>query len=153
MLITAIDGLGHGERAAWAIVGAELFGVGLARPGGAADGRAAPLLPVDLMRIPLFALSVDHLDLRLHRAVDGAGLAAVPVREHAGASAQVRTGLLMTPWPLVVAVIAPFTGRLADRYPVGILSGCGLTVLAVGLGLARRCCRRIRHRSTSSGAW
>ena len=41
----------------------------------------------------------------------------------------------MTPWPLVVAVIAPFTGRLADRYPVGILSGAGLTVLAVGLGL------------------
>jgi DHA2 family multidrug resistance protein-like MFS transporter len=48
---------------------------------------------------------------------------------------QVRTGLLLTPWPLVVAVIAPFTGRLADRYPVGILSGIGLTVLAVGLGL------------------
>ena len=36
---------------------------------------------------------------------------------------------------MVVAVIAPFTGRLADRYPVGILSGAGLTVLAVGLGL------------------
>ena len=46
-----------------------------------------------------------------------------------------RTGLLMTPWPLMVAVIAPLTGRLADRYPVGILSGAGLTVLAVGLGL------------------
>jgi MFS transporter, DHA2 family, multidrug resistance protein len=47
----------------------------------------------------------------------------------------VETGLLMTPWPLTVAVIAPFTGRLADRYPVGILSGCGLAVLAAGLGL------------------
>jgi DHA2 family multidrug resistance protein-like MFS transporter len=39
----------------------------------------------------------------------------------------------MTPWPLVVAVIAPFAGRLADRYPVGILSGAGLTVMALGL--------------------
>ncbi len=48
---------------------------------------------------------------------------------------QVKTGLLMTPWPLVVAVIAPMTGRLADRWPVGILSGVGLTVLAIGLGL------------------
>jgi DHA2 family multidrug resistance protein-like MFS transporter len=28
---------------------------------------------------------------------------------------QVSTGLLMTPWPFMVAVIAPFTGRLADR--------------------------------------
>jgi DHA2 family multidrug resistance protein-like MFS transporter len=48
---------------------------------------------------------------------------------------QVQTGLLLTPWPLVVAVIAPFTGRMADRYPVGILSGAGLSVLAIGLAL------------------
>jgi DHA2 family multidrug resistance protein-like MFS transporter len=47
----------------------------------------------------------------------------------------VRTGLLMTPWPLVVAVIAPMTGRLADRYPAGILGGAGLLTLAIGLGL------------------
>jgi DHA2 family multidrug resistance protein-like MFS transporter len=35
----------------------------------------------------------------------------------------------------MVALIAPFTGRLADRWPVGILSGAGLAVLALGLGL------------------
>ena len=45
----------------------------------------------------------------------------------------VETGLLMTPWPLTVAVIAPISGRLADRYPVGLLSGCGLAVMAGGL--------------------
>jgi MFS transporter, DHA2 family, multidrug resistance protein len=39
----------------------------------------------------------------------------------------------MTPWPLVVAVIAPFAGRLADKYPAGLLGGCGLMVLALGL--------------------
>ena len=46
---------------------------------------------------------------------------------------QVMTGLLMTPWPLVVAVIAPFSGRLADQYPAGLLGGCGLAVMALGL--------------------
>src|ERR1700710_2812663 len=43
------------------------------------------------------------------------------------------TGLLMTPWPLVVAVIAPFAGRLADRYAAGLLGGCGLAVMGLGL--------------------
>jgi DHA2 family multidrug resistance protein-like MFS transporter len=47
----------------------------------------------------------------------------------------VETGLLLTPWPLAVAVIAPFTGRLADRYPAGLLGGGGLAVMAAGLAL------------------
>jgi DHA2 family multidrug resistance protein-like MFS transporter len=48
---------------------------------------------------------------------------------------QVETGLLLTPWPLAVAVIAPFTGRLSDRYPAGLLGGCGLSVMTLGLAL------------------
>jgi DHA2 family multidrug resistance protein-like MFS transporter len=35
----------------------------------------------------------------------------------------------MTPWPLVVAIMAPIGGRLSDRYPVGILGGIGLVLL------------------------
>ena len=65
---------------------------------------------------------------------------------------QVETGLLLTPWPLAVAVIAPFTGRLADRYPAGLLGGCGLAVMAAGLALARPAAGASRLRSTSSGA-
>jgi DHA2 family multidrug resistance protein-like MFS transporter len=47
----------------------------------------------------------------------------------------VETGLLMTPWPLGVAVSAPIAGRLADRYRAGALGGVGLAVFAAGLGL------------------
>jgi DHA2 family multidrug resistance protein-like MFS transporter len=39
----------------------------------------------------------------------------------------------MTPWALAVAVSAPIAGRLADRYPAGILGSVGLAILAGGL--------------------
>jgi DHA2 family multidrug resistance protein-like MFS transporter len=43
------------------------------------------------------------------------------------------TGLLMTLWPLAVGVTAPLAGRLADRYPAGLLGGIGLAVFSFGL--------------------
>ena len=72
VLITAIDGVGHGERTEWVIfqavaalaVGAVLVTRELS--------RSSPLVPVDLMRIPVFALSICYLDLRVYRAIDGA---------------------------------------------------------------------------------
>ncbi len=45
------------------------------------------------------------------------------------------SGLLLTSWPLAVACVAPIAGRLSDRYPAGILSTIGLSILALGLGL------------------
>lgn len=48
---------------------------------------------------------------------------------------EVQTGLLMTPWPIMTAVVAPIAGRLADHYPAGILGALGLTIFAVGLAL------------------
>jgi DHA2 family multidrug resistance protein-like MFS transporter len=34
-----------------------------------------------------------------------------------------------------VALAAPIAGRLSDRYPAGVLSTAGLSVMAIGLGL------------------
>jgi DHA2 family multidrug resistance protein-like MFS transporter len=45
----------------------------------------------------------------------------------------VETGLLITPWPLAIAVAAPIAGRLADRYPAGLPGTAGLVVFAAGL--------------------
>jgi DHA2 family multidrug resistance protein-like MFS transporter len=45
----------------------------------------------------------------------------------------VQTGLLVTPWPVGVAVAAPIAGWLADRLPVAILGGCGLLVMFLAL--------------------
>jgi DHA2 family multidrug resistance protein-like MFS transporter len=134
LLITAIDGAGHGERIVWVIplgIIALVIGTLLVIR---ELSRSAPLVPVDLMRIPLFALSVTT-SICAFTAQSMAMVSLPFLFENTLGLGQVRTGLLMTPWPLVVAVIAPLTGRLADKFPVGILSGAGLTVLAVGLGL------------------
>jgi DHA2 family multidrug resistance protein-like MFS transporter len=48
---------------------------------------------------------------------------------------QVETGFLMTPWPLVVAIMAPIAGRLSDRHRAGILGGLGLALLSLGMAL------------------
>ncbi len=53
------------------------------------------------------------------------------VSQALGASA-VETGLLITPWAVMTAILAPIAGRLADRHPAGILGGIGLAVLAAG---------------------
>jgi len=134
VLIIAIDGVGHGERPGWVLLeaaGALAVGAVLVVR---ELSRSSPLVPVDLMRIPLFALSVCT-SICAFTAQSMAMVSLPFLFENTLGLGQVRTGLLMTPWPLMVAVIAPFTGRLADRYPVGILSGAGLTVLAVGLAL------------------
>jgi DHA2 family multidrug resistance protein-like MFS transporter len=47
----------------------------------------------------------------------------------------VATGLLVTPWPLLVAFAAPMAGRLSARYPAAVLGSLGLAVLATGLVL------------------
>jgi DHA2 family multidrug resistance protein-like MFS transporter len=48
---------------------------------------------------------------------------------------QVETGFFMTPWPLVVAIMAPIGGRLSDRYSAGVLGSIGLVLLGTGMAL------------------
>jgi len=134
MLITAIDGVGHGERIIWvipiAVVALAIGTLLVLRE----LSRSSPLVPVDLMRVPLFALSVTT-SICAFTAQMMAMVSLPFLFENTLGFDEVRTGLLMTPWPLMVAVIAPFIGRLADRWPAGILGGGGLAVLAVGLAL------------------
>ena len=134
LLIIAIGGLGHGERpglVAIELAGAIAAGVLLVRR---QLSVASPLLPIDLLRIPIFGLSVATSICSF--AAAALAFVSLPFyfQDVLGHS-QVATGLLMTPWPAMVAVIAPIAGRLADRYPAGLLGGVGLGALAAGLAL------------------
>ena len=132
LLLFGISEMGHGDS--WVRVGVELTVAAVAGFVLVVRqlSRTAPLLPVDLLRIPLFALSVTTSVCAF--IAQAAAQVSMPfLFEHRFGRDQVMTGLLMTPWPLVVAVIAPFAGRLADKYPAGLLGGAGLAVMGLGL--------------------
>lgn len=94
--------------------------------------QARPLLPLDLLRGRLFRLSV--LTSIASFAAQGLAYVSLPFYfEDALHRGQVATGLLMTPWPAAVGVAAPVAGRLADKYPAGILGSIGLALLCAGL--------------------
>jgi MFS transporter, DHA2 family, multidrug resistance protein len=94
----------------------------------------APMLPIDLFRRPMFALSAATSVCSF--AIQGLGFVSLPFYfEDVLHRSQVETGFFMTPWPLVVAIMAPVAGRLSDRYPVGLLGGVGLVLLGIGMAL------------------
>ena len=94
----------------------------------------APMLPIDLFKYPMFALSAATAVCSF--ATQGLAFVSLPFYfENVQHLTAVATGFLLTPWPLVVGIMAPIAGRLADRFAVGLLGGIGLTTLAIGMAL------------------
>ena len=97
--------------------------------------QAAPLVPLDLLRAQPFRISVIASVCCF--AGQMASYVALPFHlQHALGQSALATGLLMTPWPLVVAVAGPLSGRLADRVSNGLLCAIGGALLAIGLAIA-----------------
>ncbi|MEA2727776.1 MAG: transporter, family, multidrug resistance protein [Acetobacteraceae bacterium] len=132
LLLVGLDGIGHGQGGIW--VALELAGgsVACAVFIRRQNRMAAPMLPVDLFRTPVFAMSVAT-SVCSYSAQTVAFLALPFYFAVAGGMSQSQIGLLITPWPAVVVIVAPISGRLSDRYPAGLLGGLGLGVLTVGL--------------------
>jgi MFS transporter, DHA2 family, multidrug resistance protein len=133
-LISGINGVGH-DQPVLAVAGeftaAAATGYLLVQRQRA---QTMPLLPLDLFRRPIFSVSVTTSVLCF--VAQGLAFVSLPFyfQDVIGMSA-VTTGLLMTPWPATSAVMAPFAGRLADRYPAGILGSIGLAIVGLGFVL------------------
>jgi MFS transporter, DHA2 family, multidrug resistance protein len=93
-----------------------------------------PMIALDLFRIPAFS-SAGVTSLVTYVA-QGLAYVALPFYfQEALGRTPLESGLLLTSWPLSIAVMAPLAGRLSDRVSVGVLATAGLSVLTVGLAL------------------
>lgn len=100
-------------------------------------GEARPLIPLDLLRIPIFTLSISTSVISF--AAQMLAYVALPfLFQSVLGRSVIATGLLMTPWPIAVGIAAPFAGRLADRVNAGLLGGLGLAIFAIGLFMLSR---------------
>ena len=94
-------------------------------------GETYPMLPLDLLRIPVFSMSVATSILSFTAQM--IGMVAIPfmLATTFGYDA-VGTGLIMTAWPLVIVFVAPTAGWLIGKVHPGILGGVGLLLLSAG---------------------
>ena len=95
---------------------------------------AVPLFPIDLLRIPVFALSMGT-SVAAFCAQMLAYIALPFLLLDVYGRSHIEAGLLITAWPLAIVAMAPLAGRLIGRYPDGLLGGIGLGLLAIGLAL------------------
>lgn len=94
--------------------------------------QTLPLFPVDLLRIPVFALSMcTSIGAFCAQTLAYVGLPFLLLDSYG--RSHLETGLLLTAWPLAIVVAAPVVGRLIGRYSGGLLGGAGLGLLALGL--------------------
>jgi DHA2 family multidrug resistance protein-like MFS transporter len=132
LFITAIDGVGRGQGATIVLIELSASIV----VGWFFVHRqytlAAPMLPVDLFRRPVFALSVAAA-ICAHGAQLIAFVTLPFYLQDVSGLSPIQIGVLITPWPAALVVMAPIAGRLADRYPAGLLGGFGLAVMTLGL--------------------
>jgi DHA2 family multidrug resistance protein-like MFS transporter len=108
---------------------AGLIGVALVRR---SSKQAAPLVPVDLFRIPAmrYALAASSSTF----AGQMATLVSLPFYLQITLErSQLSVGFLMAGWPTGAAFIALIAGRLSDRYSVALLCAIGAGSMALGL--------------------
>ena len=95
---------------------------------------ADPLLPIDLLRIPIFRLSMATSVCAF--AAQLIAYVALPfLFLDAWHRTPAEAGALMACWPIAVIFAAMQAGRMIGRIPDGLLGAVGLGTLAAGLAL------------------
>jgi MFS family permease len=99
------------------------------------EARASdPLIDFTLLRRRVFASANASLVLSFLALFAVSFVMPFYLEELRGYSA-LDTGMLLTPLPLTLAVVAPFAGALADRVGTRWLAAIGLTIACAGLFL------------------
>jgi DHA2 family multidrug resistance protein-like MFS transporter len=95
-------------------------------------GEARPIMPVDLLARPVFALST--LGAFTAFIASMTLILSMPFRlEHSYGFAPTAVGAMIAPWPLTTMFVAPAAGALSDRVPAGLLGGVGMGIAVAAL--------------------
>lgn len=95
-------------------------------------GQESPLLPLDLLKIPIFRLSI--LTSICSFTAQMLAMVSLPFfLQNTLGHSEVMTGLLLTPWPLTTLFVAPTAGYLVERIHPGILGSIGMVLFGIGL--------------------
>jgi DHA2 family multidrug resistance protein-like MFS transporter len=95
-------------------------------------GEERPIMPVDLLARPVFALST--LGALTAFIASMTLILSMPFRlEHSYGFAPSIVGAMIAPWPLTTMFVAPTAGTLSDRVPAGLLGGIGMAIAVVAL--------------------
>ena len=95
-------------------------------------GQESPLLPLDLMKIPIFRLSI--LTSIFSFIAEMLAMISLPFfLQNTLGHSEVMTGLLLTPWPLASLITAPAAGYLVEKVRPGILGSIGMVIFGIGL--------------------
>lgn len=92
----------------------------------------APILPFDLLRIPIFSLSVVTSILSFVAQMSCFVATPFILQTQFGYS-PVEVGLVVTAWPVVNMFTTPIAGFLVERYHPGMLGCLGLVAFTSGL--------------------
>ena len=93
--------------------------------------RKYPMLPFDLLRIPMFSMSV--ITSIVSYTAQMLALVGMPfLLLHTFGMNAVETGVVMTAWPFIVMFVAPLSGSLSGKVHPGLLGGFGLLLMSAG---------------------
>lgn len=131
LLMAAVEGYSHGVDGRLLAGGVALLAVVGFLFVRSQLRESHPLLPLDLLRIPVF--SVSMLTSICSYTAQMLAMVALPFYlQYALGYDEVTTGLLLTAWPAVIMVAAPVAGMLVGRVHAGALGGTGLAAMAAG---------------------
>jgi len=93
-----------------------------------------PILPVDLLAVPILRLSI--LGALFAFVASVLMLLSLPFRlQHEFGLTPSQVGAVITPWPLGMMALGPLAGILSDRIPAGVLGGLGMAIATIALVL------------------
>lgn len=132
LLIYTLDGFAHHERYDYLIlqlIVLVVVGIYFIRR---QLKQESPLLPLDLLKIPIFRLSI--MTSVCSFTAQMLAMISLPFfLQNTLGHSEVMTGLLLTPWPLASLVTAPLAGYLVERIHPGILGSAGMLIFGIGL--------------------